>query len=63
MKINIDELLDEVELIHISGISLALSKELNDTLIKIIDEAKKRSIKISVDLNYRNSLWDSLKIL
>lgn len=57
--INIDELLDEVELIHISGISFALSKELTDTLTKIIDEAKKRSIKISVDLNYRNSLWDS----
>lgn len=57
--INIGELLDEVELIHISGISLALSKELNNTLIKIIDEAKKRNIKISVDLNYRSSLWRS----
>ncbi|MGL5347105.1 MAG: sugar kinase [Peptostreptococcaceae bacterium] len=57
--IDIDELLDEVEVIHISGISFALNKSLTETLTKIIDEAKKRNIKISVDLNYRSSLWKS----
>lgn len=57
--VNIDELLDQVELIHISGISFALSKELSNVLTQIIDEAKKRGIKISVDLNYRSSLWSS----
>lgn len=57
--IDIENLFEDIEILHISGITFGLSKDVTKTAIRIIDEAKKRGIKISVDLNYRAKLFES----
>lgn len=46
-----------VQHLHITGISLALSKNCQDVIEKLMDIAKKRGIKISFDPNIRPALW------
>lgn len=57
--IDIDCALESVELLHVSGITFALSEEVREVAMKIIDRAKEIGIKISVDLNYRAKLFKS----
>ncbi|ATD55783.1 sugar kinase [Clostridium chauvoei] len=57
--INIDEVLRDVELLHVSGITFGLTDEVRKVAAKVINEAKSRNIKISVDLNYRAKLFNS----
>ncbi|GAB6167989.1 sugar kinase [Clostridium carnis] len=57
--INIDEALKDVELIHVSGITFALSDGVRALALRIVNEAKNRGIKVSVDLNYRAKLFNS----
>lgn len=54
-----DKVFDGVSLFHISGISLALSESSRALAYKLIDEAKRRGIKVSFDFNYRAKLWDT----
>ena len=54
-----DKVFDGVSLFHISGISLALSESSRTLAYKLIDEAKRRGIKVSFDFNYRAKLWDT----
>lgn len=42
---------------HFTGITPALSKNSEVITIRACEEAKKRNILISCDVNYRNSLW------
>lgn len=42
---------------HFSGITPALSKDLEDALKKALNTAKEKGMKISADLNFRGSLW------
>ena len=44
---------------HFTGITPALSKGLAEICVTACEEAKKRGIKISCDLNYRKNLWSS----
>jgi 2-dehydro-3-deoxygluconokinase len=52
-----DKILKDVELLHISGVTPALSKNLYDLSLELIKEAKKKGIMISYDSNYRSKLW------
>ncbi|AGM98012.1 sugar kinase [Streptococcus iniae] len=55
-KIDLDALFDDVSLFHFSGITLSLSKDIQKISHLLLEEAQKRGIKISFDLNYRRSL-------
>ncbi len=55
---DLDSLLDGVELLHVSGITPALSEKLSDITLNLIKEAKKRNVQVSFDINYRSKLWD-----
>lgn len=54
---DLDKILDNVKLIHISGVTPALSKNLYDISIDFIKAAKERGILVSYDSNYRSKLW------
>lgn len=54
---DLDEILDDVKLMHISGVTPALSKNLYDLSIELIKTAKKKGILVSYDSNYRSKLW------
>lgn len=54
---DLDELFKEVSLFHITGITLALSKKWHKIGLTLIKEAKKRNIKVSFDMNYRQKMW------
>lgn len=55
--INLDELFENVDWLHWTALTPALNLEMADLMDLIVSEAAKRSIFISVDLNYRNKLW------
>ena len=46
---------------HVSGITAALNSNMSDLLIKIIKKAKLEGLINSIDLNYRNNLWNWIK--
>lgn len=46
-----------VDLFHLSGITPALSPAWVELLIKLMQEAKSRKVKISFDINFRGKLW------
>lgn len=54
---DLDLILNDVKLLHISGITPALSKNMCEFTIHLIKETKKRNIIISYDSNYRSKLW------
>lgn len=54
---DVDELFKEVDLFHLSGITPAVSSQWEDWVIYLLQEAKKRQITVSLDINYREKLW------
>lgn len=50
-------MLDNVEWLHFTGITPALSKNVENFTEKLLNIAKKRGITVSCDLNYRSKLW------
>lgn len=56
-EFDFDEILQDVKMLHISGITPALSSNLYDISIDLIKEASKRKILISYDSNFRSKLW------
>ena len=52
-----DKAFEDVNWFHITGITPAISKTAKELSIKAVQEAKKRNIKVSCDLNYRKNLW------
>lgn len=54
---DIDEILSECSLFHISGISFALSESCRNLCFRFLEKAKELNIPISFDFNYRKSLW------
>ncbi len=54
---NFDEILKDVDAIHICGIVMALSESVREAAIKLAKEAHERDIKVCFDFNYRPSLW------
>ncbi|MBR2750508.1 MAG: sugar kinase [Clostridiales bacterium] len=49
--------LKDVDWLHITGITPAISKSAADLSIEAVKEAKKRGITVSCDLNFRKNLW------
>lgn len=56
-SIDFDGLFNGVKWFHWSGISPAVSENAAEATLKIVQEAAKRNITISVDLNFREKLW------
>ncbi|MGL5023631.1 MAG: PfkB family carbohydrate kinase [Cetobacterium sp.] len=56
-ELNYDEILKNIDMIHVTGVTPALSKELRVTTLRLLKEAKKRNILVSYDSNYRSKLW------
>jgi len=49
-----------VRLLHTGGIYAALSEQSGDTMLAVMEAAKKHGTVISYDLNYRPSMWDAI---
>lgn len=49
--------LDDMDALHICGISLAFSSQLRDVVMAWINAAKERGVKVIFDCNFRPSLW------
>ncbi|WP_303006375.1 hypothetical protein [Romboutsia ilealis] len=56
-EFDIDKILNDVKLVHISGRTPTLSKYLYEFSLNLVKEAKKRNIIVSYDSNYRSKLW------
>lgn len=54
---DLDTLFRDIDLFHITGITLALSKNWHKLGAQLIKEAYQRDIKISFDMNFRSALW------
>jgi 2-dehydro-3-deoxygluconokinase len=52
-----DEIFEDVEWFHLSTITPALSENAFEQCLRLLKEAHKRKITVSLDLNYRASLW------
>lgn len=55
--IQVDRLLHSVDWLHWTALTPALNPQMVTLIQYILSEANKRNITISVDLNYRNRLW------
>lgn len=53
----IDRWLSGCSWLHLSGISLAVSREAADFTLNLTQQAQKKGLKISFDVNHRQSLW------
>lgn len=60
-EINIDNVLTNIDILHITGITPALNNKIKEVILNIIKEAKKRNIIISYDSNYRSKLWSKIE--
>lgn len=52
-----DQVLADCAVLHISGISFALSPTVEALCFRLLEEAKRRGIPVSFDFNYRAKLW------
>jgi 2-dehydro-3-deoxygluconokinase len=53
-----NQLFENATILHVSGITPALSEQLADITLDMVKEAKKRNIKVSFDINFRSKLWN-----
>lgn len=53
-----DKILDNVDALHWSGITPALSQECADFTLRALKEAQNKNILVFGDLNYRSNLWN-----
>lgn len=54
-----EQLISGAELLHVSGITPALSPQAEATLSYAVDTAKAHKVTVSFDLNYRGNLWSA----
>lgn len=52
-------LVEDAALVHLTGITSALSESASATVDSVIDRAKAAGVAVSIDLNYRSALWTS----
>lgn len=52
-----DELWRDVAMLHVTGITLALSPSAADAVHAAVDRARDRGVRVSVDINHRATLW------
>lgn len=53
-----DKIFEGASWFHFSGITPALSKECAEITLEAVKEAKKKGLTVSIDLNYRETLWN-----
>jgi 2-dehydro-3-deoxygluconokinase len=53
-----DEAFDGAGVVHLTGITPALSRSAHETVFAAIDRAAAAAIPVSFDVNYRSKLWD-----
>ncbi|MFP7299160.1 sugar kinase [Neobacillus niacini] len=58
MEWDFEQLFENVDILHLSGITPALSEKLAEISLRLVKEAKKRDIKVSFDINFRSKLWN-----
>lgn len=58
MEWDFDKLFENVNILHVSGITPALSDKLAEITLDMVKEAKKRDLKVSFDINFRSKLWN-----
>lgn len=56
-EVDLDKVFEGKTMLHITGITPALSPEMREVSKVIIKEAKKRGLKVNFDVNYRSKLW------
>ena len=56
-KVDIEQLLDGYDWLHLSGITLALCKGCADFILKCLKVAKEKGLTVSFDGNFRSKLW------
>ena len=56
-KVDINNLLDDFDWLHLSGITPALSKSCADFILNCLKVAKEKNITVSFDGNFRSTLW------
>src|SRR3990170_4564315 len=52
-----DEAFDGVGLVHLTGITMALSETARETVLSVARRARKRGVTVTFDPNYRPALW------
>ncbi|MBF0778680.1 sugar kinase [Streptococcus cuniculi] len=52
---------DQVDWFHVSGITAALNEETYELTYRLMSLAREKGVKVSLDLNYRASLWTSFQ--
>lgn len=55
--VNFSEMLDGISWLHWTALTPALNQSSADLMLSLLEHAVQRDITISVDLNYRNRLW------
>lgn len=61
LDFNLDNVFDQVDWFHVSGITIALSSQVAELTLHLMRQAKSLHIPISLDLNYRENLWNSFQ--
>lgn len=56
-ELNIEKILKDAYILHLSGIIPALSESCKDLTLKIIKKAKEMGVLVSFDFNFRGKLW------
>ncbi len=51
------EILRDADIIHVSGITAAISQQAADATYEALDIADELGVKVSFDINYRKNLW------
>lgn len=58
---DIEPQLVAVDILHVTGITPALSETCHETMFSCLDYGEKHKIPISFDLNYREQLWKTME--
>lgn len=56
-ELNVEAILKDASILHLSGITPALSENCRELMEKIMKKAKEMGVLISFDFNYRGKLW------
>lgn len=58
---DLEGMFDGVDWFHVSGITVALNPDIYRLTFRLMEMAKGQGVKVSFDLNYRESLWSSFE--
>ena len=56
-SLDVEQLLDGYDWLHLSGITPALSQNCSDLILRCLSVAKEKGLTVSFDGNFRSLLW------